>query len=214
MRFATALHAAALAALALAAPAPAQKTPEKIRLTERSGDGAVLIRVPVQPFVHALQFSKNGRSGFMSRVYLMKIDRGAGGYAYIARTLSPGRYRLDWIWQQGHWSACLEKGTYQFEVKPGRIEYVGTLRTDRMLESIESDAVARGDTAMGGMAYAVSHGGVEAPPIEDRDEAGLQAAKAFADAKMNGSGRLVELAPVEKTAFGTSGFGKAIKTCG
>jgi hypothetical protein len=31
---------------------------------------------------------------------------------------------------------------------------------------------------------------------------------------MNGSGRLVELAGVEKTAFATSSFGKAIKTCG
>src|SRR5205085_5676064 len=135
-------------------------------------------------------------------------------FGYVARTLSPGRYRLDWIWQQGHWSACLEKGTIQFDVKPGRIEYVGTIRADRVLASIQERAFSTGQIEKVGTAYDVSHAGVEVPPVEDRDEAGLGAARAFADSAMNGSGRLVELAGVETTAFGTSGFGKAVKTCG
>jgi hypothetical protein len=202
---------ASFAALVLAfaaGPAPAQKTPEKIRLTGKSGDGAVLIRVPVEPYPYAFTFSKNGSSGFMSRVYLMKVEKGDGGHRYIARTLAPGRYRLDWIWQQGHWSACMESGTIQFDVKPGRIEYVGTVRSDKVLAAIQAQAVAKGDVAMGGHAYSVSHGGVELPAVEDRDDAGLQAARNFAEASMNRSGALVELAAIEKTTFGTSGFGQ------
>lgn len=209
--------AASLAALLLtfaAAPLPAQKSPEKIKLTEKSGDGAVLIRVPVQPFPYAFTFSKNGSSGFMSRVYVMKVKEGGEGYRYVARTLAPGPYRLDWIWQQGHWSACMEGGTIQFDVKPGRIEYVGTVRAEKVLAAIQDQAVARGKTEMAGTDYAVSHDAIELPPVEDRDDAGLQAAKAFAQSDMNGSGRLVELADVEKTSFATSGVGKAIKVCG
>jgi hypothetical protein len=208
---------AGIAALLLASPAgpaAAQKSPEKIKLTEKSGDGAVLIRVPVEPFPYAFTFSKNGSSGFMSRIYLMKVEKGGGGYRYIARTLAPGRYRLDWVWQQGHWSACMESGTIQFDVKPGRIEYVGTVRSDKVLEAIQAQALTKGDVAMGGHAYSVSHGGVELPPVEDRDDAGLQAARTFAQASMNRSGALVEMVAIEKATFGTSGFGKAIKVCG
>ena len=57
------------AALTLTVAAPgttllAQKKPEKIKLIGASENGAVLLRVPVAPFSYALQFSKNGNSGF------------------------------------------------------------------------------------------------------------------------------------------------------
>jgi hypothetical protein len=205
----------AFAALILAAPALAESNPAKVRLTERSAKGAVLIRVPVQPFTYALQFSKDGKSGFLSRVYLMKVKPAAApGFAWIARTLSPGRYRLDSMWQQGRWSACLERGTFEVEVKPGRIHYVGTLDTDTVLRSLQDQAAAAGETSQAGTAYYQSHGKTEIPPLGDRDEAALAAARAFAEQSMNGSARLVELAPVRQTTFGTSAAGKAIKICG
>ena len=203
----------AAAALALPAPGLAESNPAKVRLTERSGKGAVLIRLPVQPVPYALQFSKNGSSGFLSRVYLMKVKPGSG-HAWIARTLGPGRYRLDSMWQQGRWSACLEAGTFEFEVKPGRIHYVGTLDTDAILASLQQQAVRAGQTTQAGTAYYLSHGKTMVPPLGDRDSAGLAAARAFAEQGMNGGSRLVELAPVKQVAFGTSKAGKAIKVCG
>jgi len=195
-------------------PALAQKSPEKIRLTAASKDGAVLIRVPVEPFAYSLQFSRNGNSGFMSRVYLMTIKGGAAGYRFIARTLSPGRYRLDSIWQQGHWSACLEQGTFEFEVKAGTISYVGTLQTERLLASIQMQALLSGKATVLGTDYMLSHGPTEKPIIDGRDEIALAEARQFADTTMNGSARLVDLANVTDTRFTTSGFGKAIKICG
>jgi hypothetical protein len=205
----------AIAALTLAAPAVAESNPAKVRLTAQSGKGAVLIRVPVQPFTYALQFSKDGKSGFLTRVYLMKVKPDpAPGHAWIARTLGPGRYRLDSMWQQGHWSACLEGGTFEVEVRPGRIAYVGTLHTDAILRDLQRQAVEAGKTVQTGTAYYLSHNKTVVPPLGDRDEAGLQAARSFADQGMGGSGNRVELATVRQVTFGTSKSGKAIKICG
>lgn len=193
----------------------AQKSPEKIKLGAASKDGAVLIRVPVQPFSYALQFSRNGNSGFLSRVYVMKVDEGdQPGMRYIARTLSPGRYRLDQVWQQGQWSACLEQGTFEFEVKPGQIAYLGRLHTDRVLDAIQSQAVAAGQTMQSGTGYFQSHSKTAPPIIDGRDQSGLAEATAFAESGMNGSGEIVRLADVQNVAFATSGVSRAIKVCG
>lgn len=203
-----------VAMICWAGPATAQKSPEKIRLTASSGDGAVLIRVPVQPFPSALQFSRNGNSGFMSRVYMMKIPEGAPGFRYIARTLSPGRYRLDSVWQQARWGACLEEGTFEFDVKPGEIAYVGTLHTDVLLRSLQDQAVTSGNAVQRGGSYFLSRSGADRPWIDGNDEAGLAAARSFAEASMNGTGELVRLANVQAASFATSGAGRAIKVCG
>lgn len=193
----------------------AQKSPEKIKLTSASKEGAVLVRVPVQPFGYALQFSKNGNSGFLSRVYVMKVDEGAvPGFRYIARTLAPGRYRLDQVWQQGHWSACLEQGTFEFDVKPGQIAYLGTLHTDRVLRAIQQQAVEAGQTMQTGTAYFQSHSRTAPPVIDGRDHAGLAEAVSFAQSRMNGSGPIVRLAEMQDTGFATSAASRAIKVCG
>ncbi len=209
---------AAAAALLITLPGTslsAQKRPDKIKLTAASKDGAVLVRVPVDRFPYALQFSKNGNSGFMSRVYIMKVDEAAApGYAYIARTLAPGRYRLDSMWQQARWSACLEQGTFEFTVRPGEIAYLGTVRTDRVLEAIQGQATGAGQATQSGSSYFQSHDHTAGPPIEGRDEDGLRAARDFAQTGMNGTASLVRLADVSDARFATSAAGKAIKICG
>lgn len=214
MRTAAALFLFAVPALT--APAWAESNPAKVRLTEASGKGAVLIRVPDLGMPYALQFSKDGSSGFLSRVYIMKVKpRVPGSFTWISRTLGPGRYRLDSMWQQSGWSVCLERGTVEFDVKPGRIEYLGTLDTLDIHRSLYRAAAEAGRTTLAGRtSYFLSHGKAEVPPIADRGEAGVAAARRFAQESMNGSGRLVTLASVRQTTFGTSKTGKAIKVCG
>lgn len=204
----------ALAAFTLATPALADSNPAKIRLTPQSRQGVVLIRVPAQPFGYGLMFSKDGKSGFLSRVYMMGAKKGPAGDIWIAETWSPGRYRLDSMWQQKRWSVCLESGTFEVEVKSGRIAYVGRLDTDALLADLQRQAVAAGRTVQSGTSYYLSHNKTVAPPLGDRDEAGLRVARDFADREMNGSGRLVDLGAVREVAFGTSKSGKAIKICG
>ena len=211
MRISTLL---ALAAFTLAAPALADSNPAKIRLTAQSKQGVVLIRVPAQPFGYGLMFSKDGKSGFLSRVYMMGAKKGPQGDTWIAETWSPGRYRLDSMWQQKRWSVCLESGTFEVEVKPGRIAYVGRLDTDALLADLQRQAIAAGRDVQTGTSYYLSHNKTSVPPLGGRDEAGLREARAFADERMNGSGRLVDLGTVRETSFATSKSGKAIKVCG
>ncbi len=195
--------------------AVAQKSPGKIKLTAQSKDGVVLIRVPVQPFDYALQFSKNGSSGFMSRVYIMKIGSGpARSYRYIARTLAPGRYRLDSMWQQGLWSVCLEQGTFEFDVTAGRIAFLGTLQAEQSLASLQGQASSAGETTQTVGGYFQSHDSTPPPVVQGRTAGDLDAARQFAQASMSGSGALVDLAEVQQAVFSTSGLGKAIKVCG
>ncbi len=118
------------------------------------------------------------------------------------------------MWQQKSWSVCLESGTFEVEVKPGRIAYVGRLDTDALLADLQRQAVAAGRTVQTGTSYYLSHNKTVVPPLGGRDEAGLREARAFADREMNGSGRLVDLGAVKEVSFATSKSGKAIKICG
>ena len=197
-----------------ASPAIAQKRPDRIHLTATSRSGAVLIRVPVQPFDYTLQFSRNGNSGFLSRVYQMNVRAGPPGYRYIARTLSPGRYRLDSVWQQGRWSACLERATIEIPVEAGRIAYVGTLQVDSILAAIQQSAIERGRTSVAAGDFVVSRPDDVRPIIDGRDEAGIADARTFAQTVMNGSGNLLQLAQLNETSFSTSGASRLIEICG
>lgn len=205
---------AVLAALMVTQPAEAQKRPEKIALSPNSDKGAVLIRVPAMPFPYALQFSKNGKSGFMSRVYIMKVEAAPAGYLYIARTLAPGRYRLDNVWQQGLWTACLEQGTFEFTINPGKVAFIGTFEVNGVLREIQSQAVAQGKSVVHGTDYMQGQASISTDMVTRRDDSDLSEARQFAESKMNSSGELVELSDLSNTRFATSEFGKAIKICG
>jgi hypothetical protein len=199
------------------APASAQKTPEKIRLTGTSKDGAVLIRVPAVRADYALMFSKDGKSGFLSRAYMMKVPGNyfsQSGFRYIARTLAPGRYRLDSVWQQATWSGCLAAGTLEFDVKPGEISYLGTLNAQELLESVQAQAVQKGRTVLGRGDIFVAHEGIAKPFLSDRSEAGVADARTFAQTNMNGTGDLLKLGQVGETSFAVSKASRAIEVCG
>lgn len=150
----------------------------------------------------------------MSRVYVMKVEPAASGYNYIARTLSPGLYRLDNVWQQGAWTACLEQGTFEFTVEAGSIAFLGTFEVDGVLNEIQNQAIASNRTVMRGTDYMQGAAKVSDEMVTGRDPAALNEARQFADTAMNGSGALVALADVKGASFNTSGLGKAIKICG
>lgn len=205
---------AALATVLMATVASAQKKPDEIRLSATSEQGAVLVRVPTTPFPYALQFSKDGKSGFMSRVYIMKVASSSAGYAYVARTLAPGRYRLDSVWQQGAWAACLQEGTFEFTVRPGKIAFLGTFEVESVLRAIQAQAVERKKTIVFGTDFMLGQSQASPDVITGRDQADLFDAARFAEITMHGSGELVELADIDAASFAPSGFNKAIKICG
>ncbi|MFC3556446.1 hypothetical protein ACFOKI_03400 [Sphingomonas qilianensis] len=132
----------------------------------------------------------------------------------MARTLARGRYRLDNVWQQGAWTACLEQGTCGLSVAPGKIAYLGTFEVDGVLRVIQSQAIVRDRTVMRSTDYTQGQVKVADDMVTGRDLAGMKDARRFAQESMGGGGAFVTLADVSGVSFSTSAFGKAIKICG
>jgi hypothetical protein len=188
-------------AFGLPTHAAAQKTPEKIRLTAASKDGAVLMRVARIPADFQLFLQKSGSSGFGSRVYMMDVKPGRSGETYIARTLPPGRYRIDSIWQQKRWGLLLSGDTVEFDIRPGRISYLGALNSSALLEAIQTGASAAGKTvslAPGSGYSSREHGLV--PTFGGRDTASFGEALAFSQTMMLASPDTVDLAPLHPSS--------------
>lgn len=194
------LFTAVLLALALLGgtifPAAAQKQPDKIRLTPQSQDGAVLIRVDTFLADSQLWLNKGGNSGFGSRVFIIDVPVGDGEAVYVARTLKPGRYRMDSVWQQKRWGIVLRGDTVEFEVKPGKIVFLGKLNNGDLLRGLQHEAVAAGKTESRGLSGFVTYKHGLKPAFSERDETGLAEAVRFTKGTMNSGADMVELAPL------------------
>lgn len=191
-----ALFLCSFALIAMASPATSQKSPEKIRLTSASEQGAVLIRVDRIPAKFQLWFQKSGKSGFGSRVYMVPVAAGEKGELYVARTLTPGRYRLDSIWQQLRWGLLLSGDTVEFDIKPGAVTYLGKLDTWTLLTTLQDMAVAAGVTVSHGTSgYSTAKHGLR-PSFSARDANGLADATSYAATTMGVQNNMVELGEI------------------
>lgn len=180
-------------------PAAAQKRPEKIKLTAASKNGAVLIRVGTINADYKLWFQKSGSSGFGSRVFMIDVDPGDGKEVFVARTLSPGRYRLDSLWQQNRWGMLLSSSTVEFEVKPGTVTYIGTLNAVDMLLKLQQEAIAAGKTvSIGTSGFSTDKHGM-APMFSGRDNARLAEAVSFASRIGMAKAEMVELGSLSES---------------
>jgi hypothetical protein len=199
------LIAAALAILAvgLALPAEAQKSPEKIRLAPNDKQGAVLVRVDKISADYMLRLQKSGSGGFGSRVYVIPVEGGGQGEAFVARTLTPGRYRLDSLIQQRAFLIALSADTVEFEIAPGKIAYLGKLNSLELLIAMQRAAVAAGKTRaqIGGGGGFNSDEGLAKPVFSGRDAAGLAEAETFAGRVMSARPEQVLLADLHETHF-------------
>ena len=180
-----------------APPAKAQKSPEKIRLTSQSKEGAVLIKVDTIPADHQLFFQKSGESGFGSRVYIMNVAPSPRHETYIARTLKPGRYRLASIWQQKRWGLLFPHDTIEFDVSGGTVTYLGKLDTFTLLKALQADAVAAGKTVsvVAGSGYSTDKHGLR-PVLNQRDDISLAEARTFATRTMQVPDSMIQLGQI------------------
>lgn len=199
--FAVAAGVAGLLLVGAASPAAAQKSPEAIRLTPQSKDGAVLLRADRLPVDYQLWLQKSGSSGFGSRVYVLKAAPGAAGETYLARTLKPGRYRLTSIWQQKRWGLLFAKETVEFDVEAATITFLGKLDTTTLLRVLQTETVAAGKTVSEapGSGFSTDKHGLR-PLFGARDDASLAEARAFALRTMQASDDIVRLGELHSTA--------------
>jgi hypothetical protein len=191
--------------LVCSGPGHARKTASAIAITESSKTGALLIRVRPQPFDYQLTLQKEGSGGFGSRVYMVNVEPefASGGEAWEARTLSAGRYVLKYVMQQKGWIGCLEDRTILFEIKPGSVNYLGSLDAEPILKLIQQAAGSRGDlTAGGGQGGGIYHDMVP-PVLAHREAEDVSQARQFVETNMVKTRAPVILAPVEEYSFRT-----------
>lgn len=190
------LAACLLLAIGLGAAAYAQKSPERINLAPDARDGVVLIKAEALAVPYLLMIQQVGQSGFGSRVYtvVMKPDRHSP--AYIGRTLKPGRYVIRSIWQQSVWGLEFSKETVEFEIKAGRISYLGELNAEELLSRLQDLAIAAGkETVKLGSGYVTSDHGL-APHFDGRDDQSVRVALEFSEKIMKVNPERFDLADV------------------
>lgn len=174
----------------------AKESPEKIEITRKSKNGAILVKVDTIPADFQLWFQKVQSSGFGSRVYMIKVAAEDGRERYVSRTLSPGKYRLDSIWQQKRFGLLLSHDTFDFEIKSGIITYIGKLNTLDLLLKLQKEAVAANRTvAVGTSGFSTDRHGIR-PVLVERTTSGLGDAESFAMQLMHAQHGMVELGEV------------------
>ena len=189
----------ALCAAILIVPAAAQRSPERITLTPASRDGVVLFTVETVPAEVMIRLQRAGQSGFGSRVYDIPVAMGVGDVRYVGRTLRPGRYRIDSIWQQNRWGLVFARDTVEFDVTAGGVTYLGAMNNRALLMRLQEQTIAAGRTyssAPGSGFSSTTHG--MRPEFSGRTPTGLAAATEFATRVMSaGAGRVIlgELIP-------------------
>lgn len=196
-----------------AAPVPA-KPPAKIAVTPASKEGGLLIRVRRLPMDWTLEFSRVGsNSGFLGRSWLLPIGRSAEP-EWAVRTMKPGLYRLDTIFQQGTWGGCLGAKTITVRIVAGEIAYLGRLDPGPTLIDIARIATEKDQLRASAGTIHVYHDGIAAPLLDRRDEAGLAEADAFVRRAMPRSSAPVRLAEISETRFEVSAGNRAMSICG
>ena len=140
-------HYLAALALFLCAQPAAAVNPKKVAIGPGSPKGALLFRAPPFWIDQLLLFTRDGPDASSSREYYVanKNRPTAKGESVLVTTLPPGRYRLEALYQQDKWVACLQANTLKVTIEPGKIAYLGIIDTRPTLASIQRNARASND---------------------------------------------------------------------
>lgn len=202
---------AALAAGLTATPAAARIKDWKI--TPASQESVLIMRAERQPFDYTLSFSREGRSGFGSRVFQLGV-RSYDFAPYTARTLGPGSYQLNSLSQQGAWSSCYANGSFAFTVEPGRVYYLDLVNTQALLVDLQQGAMSRGKAKLTRGALAVGWQPTVQPQVGTPTEAELGIVREFVRTSMPGTTAPVTALAVRPITFGATRGEKFMQVCG
>lgn len=182
------------AAFAAQTPLLAQKSAEKISLSAHAKHGIVLMKVDRDVARLDVWLQKADSSGFGSRVYTVTGDETGTGEYYIARTLGPARYRIVSLWEQKAFGIEVEASTVEFDVRPGRVTYLGKLNSGELLALMRAEALAAGKTRGGGGSGFLSESGAGKVVLTGRDEITVAEAREFASRVMRAAPGQFDLA--------------------
>ena len=196
-------HYLAALALFLCAQPAAADNPKKVAIGPGSPKGALLFRAPPFWIDQLLLFTRDGPDASSSREYYVAIKNRptAKGESVLVTTLPPGRYRLEALYQQDKWVACLQANTLKVTIEPGKIAYLGIIDTRPTLASIQRNARASNDLRAYMGQWHFYRSNIDVPLVVGRDPEGLAQAQSFVSQQMPKSSAIAELADLQWGAY-------------
>lgn len=177
-------------------PAPSMKSAYKLLLSAYDPQEAKLLG---GPFAGGALFEAQKKKFF-------------GGY--LMASIKPGRWVFQSYSQQDKWALCFNAKTWQFDVKPGEVVYLGEFDAAAHRNQLTMQAVSSGQVSISGYGFADFFDLPDAPqfkPIDEKQLADMKAALTSYASKVTAPVRAVEYSPAQ---FGTGSTLFAERKCG
>lgn len=202
-------------ALLLCAQPAAADNPKKVAIGPGSAKGALVFRAAPSTIGYALFFTRDEGKGAWSRGYWVVVEGSRAGESdrFIVETFPPGRYRLNAVYQQGKWAACLHATTFTVTVTPGNIAYLGMLDARPTLASIQRNARAKNELNALTFQWHLYRTNVVAPGLSGRDPESVADAGNFVRQHMPKSSATMTLADVQWGPYASSETGRRPNEC-
>jgi len=171
------------------------------------------MRVPTFSFNWTMSLSRDGKTGFLSRVYLLGVKPDQG-YQYVSRSLKPGTYVMTAIFQQGGWQSCYSDKTPKFTIGAGKVYYLGTFEATAVLSELQADAVNRGRTRLQQGGLTTQWDASVAPSWVISGDEEIGAAKTFVSTAMPRTTAKIAPLSVNYSKLKVSNTEKALQICG
>lgn len=199
-------HYLAALALFLCVQPAAADNPKKVAISPGSPKGALMFKAPPFWIDQLLLFIRDDPDTSSSREYWIAILNRptAKGDSILVNTLPPGRYRLEAVYQQDKWVACLQANTLKVTIEPGKIAYLGTLETRPTLASIQRNATASKELRAYMGQWHFYRTNIDVPLVLGRDTEDLAQAEIFVRQQMPKSSALPELADIQWAPYESS----------
>lgn len=217
-----------VAALALAVtPLPAiAKQAKQLKLTPQSTTAIVVMKAPFwQPAPSMKSAFKLWLSAFDPReakllggpygggaVFEAQAKKYADGYLFA--TIKPGRWVFQSYAQQDLWALCFNASTWQFDVKPGEVVYLGAFDAEHHRGELEQAAMLSGRGSITGYGFADFFDLAEGPRFAPVDETQLEAVRAAITTHAPGVSAPVRAASFTPATFGTGSTLFGERRCG
>ncbi|MGK6353750.1 hypothetical protein ACMGDH_00820 [Sphingomonas sp. DT-207] len=121
---------------------------------------------------------------------------------YLVMRVKPGRWVFQSYSQQDKWALCFNAGSWQFEVKPGRVVYLGEFDSPWHRERLTEEALRSGKVSISGYGFADFFDLPEGPRFRPVDTDQLAAVR-----DMLGRQAPAVTAPVEAAEYSPAKFG-------
>lgn len=216
--------------LALCAAFPAgaaqAKAPEELVLTPYSATALVVIKsdwwqpAPSMQSAYKLLLSAYepteekllGGPFAGGAVFEAKRKNFADGYLIVP--IKPGRWVFQSYSQQDKWALCFNAASWQFEIRPGEVVYLGELDAVRHHQDLLEKAVSSGRVAISGYGFADFFDLPQGPHLAPVDATQLDAVRALLARRTPQITAPVRAAEYSPAKFGTGSTLFAERRCG